>query len=105
MGILGVAGNLFVIVSRMVFREPNRVHSFYIKNLALADLLMGLYLLSIAFHDISFRGEFLAHQYKWRHSWICQYSGMYHFLLLLLFSTLTNPTHPKMISMYLNRAT
>jgi leucine-rich repeat-containing G protein-coupled receptor 7/leucine-rich repeat-containing G protein-coupled receptor 8 len=75
MGLLGVLGNLFVVASRMILREKNRVHSFYIKNLALADLLMGLFLLSIAFHDVKFRGEFLASQQAWRHSFTCQFSG------------------------------
>ncbi len=60
MGLVGVVGNIGVIVSRMVLEKTrkNRVHSFYIKNLAIADLLMGVFLLSIAFHDVSFRGEF-----------------------------------------------
>lgn len=75
MGLVAVVGNLFVIVSRMVLRENNRVHSFYIKNLALADLLMGVFLLSVAVHDVKFRGEFLARQHSWRHSLTCQLSG------------------------------
>jgi len=75
MGIVGLAGNIFVIISRMIIREPNRIHSFYIRNLAGADLLMGVFLLSIAIHDISFRGEFLIHQHEWRHSLTCQLSG------------------------------
>jgi len=75
MGVMAVVGNGFVIVSRMVLREKNRVHSFYIKNLAMADLIMGIFLLCIAFHDVSFRGEFLARQHAWRHSLTCQFSG------------------------------
>lgn len=77
MGLLGVVGNGFVIASRLIFREKNRIHSFYIKNLALADFLMGIFLLSIAFHDVKFRGEFLAHQNSWRHSPICKISGKF----------------------------
>ena len=77
MGLVGVVGNGFVILSRLIVREKNRVHSFYIKNLAAADLLMGLFLLSIAFADVSTRGHFLAHQHAWRHSMTCQWSGMY----------------------------
>jgi hypothetical protein len=75
MGVVGVVGNAFVILSRLLVREKNRVHSFYIKNLAFADLLMGLFLLSIASHDVSFRGHFLAKQHAWRHSLTCQWSG------------------------------
>jgi leucine-rich repeat-containing G protein-coupled receptor 8 len=75
MGILSIVGNLFVIFCRIIIREPNRVHSFYIKNLAAADLLMGIFLLNIAYHDVSFRGHFLAKQHAWRHSLTCQISG------------------------------
>ncbi|KAH7947936.1 hypothetical protein HPB52_017124 [Rhipicephalus sanguineus] len=67
--IIACAGNLLVLVGRVMFREHNEVHSFYIKNLALADLLMGVYLLVIAAHDVRFRGEYIRHDYRWRHSW------------------------------------
>ncbi|OXA60100.1 Relaxin receptor 1 [Folsomia candida] len=76
MGIVGVVGNGFVILSRLLVREKNRVHSFYIKNLAFADLIMGLFLLSIAYHDVLFRGNFLSQQHTWRHSLTCQWSGL-----------------------------
>ncbi|CAN7994956.1 unnamed protein product [Ixodes hexagonus] len=69
-------GNLLVLVGRMVLREQNEVHSFYIKNLALADLLMGVYLIVIASHDVRFRGEYIRHDYHWRHSWGCSASGL-----------------------------
>ncbi|XP_035704191.1 relaxin receptor 2 isoform X2 [Folsomia candida] len=76
MGILSIVGNIFVIFCRMMIREPNRVHSFYIRNLAVADLLMGVFLLSIAAHDVAYRGQFLRYQFQWRHSAMCQISGM-----------------------------
>lgn len=69
-------GNLLVLVGRMLFREQNEVHSFYIKNLALADLLMGVYLIVIAAYDVQFRGEYIRHDYEWRHSWSCSVSGL-----------------------------
>ncbi|XP_064489436.1 relaxin receptor 1-like isoform X2 [Ornithodoros turicata] len=69
-------GNLIVLIGRMLFREQNRVHSFYIKNLAIADLLMGIYLIAIAFNDVRFRGEYIRHDYVWRHSWQCQLFGL-----------------------------
>ncbi|KAL1436175.1 hypothetical protein MTO96_010912 [Rhipicephalus appendiculatus] len=74
--IIACAGNLLVLVGRVMFREHNEVHSFYIKNLALADLLMGVYLLVIAAHDVRFRGEYIRHDYRWRHSWGCSASGL-----------------------------
>ncbi|KAH7938197.1 hypothetical protein HPB49_021547 [Dermacentor silvarum] len=74
--IIACGGNLLVLVGRVMFREHNEVHSFYIKNLALADLLMGVYLLVIATHDVKFRGEYIRHDYRWRHSWGCSASGL-----------------------------
>ncbi|XP_075751929.1 uncharacterized protein LOC142817881 [Rhipicephalus microplus] len=68
-------GNLLVLVGRLVLREPNAVHSFYIKNLALADLIMGVYLFVIASHDVAFRGEYIRYDYRWRRSVGCSVSG------------------------------
>ncbi|XP_075551631.1 uncharacterized protein LOC142585057 isoform X2 [Dermacentor variabilis] len=68
-------GNLLVLVGRLVLREPNAVHSFYIKNLALADLIMGVYLFVIASHDVAFRGEYIRHDLRWRRSVGCSVSG------------------------------
>ncbi|XP_077541670.1 uncharacterized protein LOC144153815 [Haemaphysalis longicornis] len=69
-------GNLLVLVGRLVLREPNAVHSFYIKNLAMADLLMGVYLLVIASHDVMYRGEYIRHDFRWRRSVGCCVSGL-----------------------------
>ncbi|KAH9381845.1 hypothetical protein HPB48_020006 [Haemaphysalis longicornis] len=74
--IVACAGNLLVLVGRVMFREHNEVHSFYIKNLALADLLMGVYLLIIAAHDVRFRGEYIRHDFRWRRSWSCNACGL-----------------------------
>lgn len=52
-----------------------QVHSFFIKNLAFADLLMGIYLFIIAYYDASFRGQYIKHEEAWRHSWQCNFSG------------------------------
>lgn len=53
-----------------------QVHSFFIKNLALADLLMGIYLFIIAYHDTLFRGEYIRHEESWRGSWQCNFCGL-----------------------------
>ncbi|XP_064489431.1 relaxin receptor 2-like isoform X2 [Ornithodoros turicata] len=75
-GTIACLGNLLVLVGRILFREQNEVHSFYIKNLALSDLLMGIYLIVIAFHDVQFRGEYIRHDYVWRHSIGCTLCGL-----------------------------
>ncbi|KAG8182163.1 hypothetical protein JTE90_017117 [Oedothorax gibbosus] len=68
-------GNIAVLVGRFLFVEPNEVHSFYIKNLSLADLLMSLYLFVIGAYDLVFRGEYIHHEENWRHSWQCNMCG------------------------------
>ncbi|XP_054715667.1 relaxin receptor 1-like [Uloborus diversus] len=68
-------GNLAVLVGRLLLSEPNEVHSFYIKNLSLADLLMAAYLFVIAGYDLAFRGEYIHHEARWRHSWQCSLCG------------------------------
>ncbi|XP_063598614.1 G-protein coupled receptor GRL101-like [Penaeus indicus] len=75
MGLMACAGNILVLVGRYVVKEPNRVHSFYIKNLSLSDLLMGVYLFIIAFYDASFRGTYIRHETSWRRSWQCSFCG------------------------------
>lgn len=57
--LLGCFGNLMVIFARCFVSEDNKVHSFFIMNLAVADFLMGLYLLIIGLHDVMFRYDVL----------------------------------------------
>ncbi|XP_045618934.1 relaxin receptor 1 [Procambarus clarkii] len=75
MGVLACAGNLLVLIGRLVVKETNKVHSFYIKNLSLSDLLMGVYLFIIASYDAFFRGSYIRHEYSWRRSWQCNLCG------------------------------
>ncbi|XP_045102397.1 relaxin receptor 1-like [Portunus trituberculatus] len=75
MGVLACVGNLVVLIGRFVVKEPNQVHSFYIKNLSLSDFLMGIYLFVIASYDASFRGAYIRHEYTWRRSWQCSLCG------------------------------
>ncbi|XP_021924752.1 relaxin receptor 2-like [Zootermopsis nevadensis] len=75
MAILACAGNTLVLLGRLVAREPNPVHSLYIKTLALADLLMGVYLMIIAGADWHYRDIYIKHDFQWRHSSICNACG------------------------------
>ncbi|GFY77407.1 g-protein coupled receptor GRL101 [Trichonephila inaurata madagascariensis] len=77
-GAAGLAGleNICVIIGRALQKETNRVHSFYIKHLAIADFLMSLYLFVIAGHDAAYRGEYIHHDASWRHSWKCSLAGI-----------------------------
>ncbi|GIY15682.1 relaxin receptor 1 [Caerostris darwini] len=73
---LACIGNASVVIGRSLMKENNRIHSFYIKNLSVADFLMSLYLFVIAGHDVAFRGEYIRHDVSWRHSWQCTFAGM-----------------------------
>lgn len=101
---IAMIGNCLVIIGRMMMREINvvsvlvfyflppkfqyilssliilfkiiKVHSFFIKNLAMADLLMGIYLLIIAYYDIKFRNYYILHEEEWRLSWQCTFAGV-----------------------------
>ncbi|XP_030850859.1 relaxin receptor 2 isoform X2 [Strongylocentrotus purpuratus] len=97
--LLGCFGNLMVIFARCFVSEDNKVHSFFIMNLAVADFLMGLYLLIIGLHDVMFRGEYIFKDLDWRSGWVCKMCG----LLSLLSSemsvlTLTVITSDRFIS-------
>lgn len=75
MAVLACAGNTLVLLGRLVAREPNPVHSLYIKTLALADLLMGVYLIIIAVADWHYRDIYIKHDFQWRHSSVCNACG------------------------------
>ncbi|XP_022100794.1 relaxin receptor 2-like isoform X2 [Acanthaster planci] len=78
--LLASLGNAFVLLARCFVNEDKKTHSFFIMNLAVADLLMGLYLLIIGIHDVIFRGSYILHDLTWRNSSVCKLSG---FLSLL----------------------
>ncbi|XP_046738344.1 relaxin receptor 2-like [Diprion similis] len=75
MAICACTGNILVLLGRLLARESNAVHSLYIRNLALSDLLMGLYLILIAAADIMYRGCYIDHEEAWRHSFRCNLCG------------------------------
>lgn len=75
MGAVGCSGNIIVLLGRLIAPTNNVVHSLYIRNLALSDLLMGIYLFTIASADHHYRGEYIQHEYDWRHSTLCNICG------------------------------
>lgn len=75
MGAIGCTGNLVVLFGRLLYPTTNVVHSLYIRNLALSDLLMGVYLFTIAGADQHYRGVYLLHEFRWRHSHLCNLCG------------------------------
>ncbi|CAG9854617.1 unnamed protein product [Phyllotreta striolata] len=75
MGAIGCTGNLIVLLCRRFAPKTNIVHSLYLRNLALSDLLMGIYLFIIAAGDSHYRGVYLKFEYNWRHSYTCKLCG------------------------------
>ena len=75
LGMLAFLGNLLVIIWRTVDKEENRVQSCLLTNLAAADLLMGVYLLTIAIMDLRWQGEYFKHDIEWRSGMGCQMVG------------------------------
>ncbi|XP_044763229.1 relaxin receptor 2 [Coccinella septempunctata] len=75
MGGIGCTGNVIVLLSRLIVPTNNAVHSLYLRNLALSDLLMGIYLFTIAGVDHHYRGVYLRYEFVWRHSLMCNVCG------------------------------
>ncbi|KAK9720503.1 Leucine rich repeat [Popillia japonica] len=75
MATVGCVGNIVVLLGRLIIPTNNVVHSLYIKNLSFSDLLMGIYLFTIAGVDQHYRGVYLQHEYNWRHSSLCNICG------------------------------
>ncbi|XP_030562535.1 relaxin receptor 2 [Drosophila novamexicana] len=75
MATLSIAGNLMVLWGRFIYRDENVAVTMVIRNLALADLLMGFYLLIIGVQDFRFRDEYHKVARDWISSWQCKAIG------------------------------
>ncbi|CAH0561783.1 unnamed protein product [Brassicogethes aeneus] len=86
--------NLMVLSGRYIFRDENKSLSLVIRNLAVSDFFMGLYLLMIAIHDVKYRDNYNTEAYNWIKSWGCTLTGMMGMIssevsvLLLLFMSI-----------------
>ena len=76
LGLSALIGNLFVILMRVIVNEDNKVHSFLLTNLAISDLLMGVYLLIVAIKDVQWQGEYFKHDNNWRSGTLCTVTGV-----------------------------
>ncbi|XP_063709223.1 relaxin receptor 2-like [Culicoides brevitarsis] len=76
MASIGIFGNLLVLSGQ--FFGGTRTHAehlTYLRHLAASDLIMGIYLATIATADITFRNVYLEHDEAWRHSMACGICG------------------------------
>lgn len=71
-----LVGNLTVLGGRVLSRDDNKILSLFIRNLAVADLLTGFYLVVVAVKDLEFRSEYHTHAYYWMSSWQCTLTGV-----------------------------
>lgn len=74
--IVTCSGNLMVIVSRFAHRDENRSVSLVIRNLAVSDFFMGIYLGIIGLQDIRFRQNYHLEASKWIQSTECIIAGI-----------------------------
>ncbi|KAJ8026546.1 hypothetical protein HOLleu_31406 [Holothuria leucospilota] len=79
LGLSALLGNTFVLVWRWRTRQresSKRVQTFLIINLAVADFLMGVYMITIAGADLFYRNRYMIHADEWKRSFLCQMSGL-----------------------------
>ncbi|PIK58440.1 hypothetical protein BSL78_04661 [Apostichopus japonicus] len=81
MALSSLSGNIIVILLRLFKRKKpatrrgNTAQPLFIMNLAIADLLMGCYLLMITVADISYRGRYGLFSDIWQNSFFCRLAG------------------------------
>ena len=74
-GISALCGNTFVLFWRNNHLKRNKVQSVLLRNLAMSDMQMGVYMLMIACADIYFGDEFPMAAESWRRSITCKIAG------------------------------
>lgn len=80
--IFATVGNISVIIwwsigSKRSGKQSSKadVQSWFLINLAMADFLMGIYLMIIAIQDTIFQGTYFQHDVDWRSGITCQIAG------------------------------
>ena len=80
-GFLVLLGNAFVIVSTATYFKRNRVlnilgfERLIILNISIADIIIGIYLLTIAIYSVVFSGVYGSMDQEWRSSLRCSIVG------------------------------
>lgn len=76
MAVITCLGNGLVLWGRFTHRDESRAVSMVIRNLAVADLLMGFYLSVIGVQDYRFRENYNSISFAWIGSWGCIGAGI-----------------------------
>ncbi|XP_072034298.1 uncharacterized protein [Amphiura filiformis] len=81
LGVSALIGNAFVVVWRtcgvscLKASKKSSVQSILVSNLAIADLLMGVYMLIIAAADKYYRPRFMEEAHGWKTGIVCNIAG------------------------------
>ena len=77
-GLVTLVGNAAALVYRLIWdREMlKKPYGFFVTNLGVSDLIMGVYLIIIAVKDAAFHGKYVIYDYIWRRSSMCQATGV-----------------------------
>ncbi|XP_055715759.1 relaxin receptor 1 [Phlebotomus papatasi] len=76
MALVTCMGNGLVLWGRFALRDENRAVSMVIRNLAVADMLMGFYLVIISIQDFRYRNRYHEVAQDWASSWNCTLAGL-----------------------------
>lgn len=68
-------GNVLVFIWRTISPHEDKTLSLFVKNLSIADLMMGIYLCAIGWQDWKFQDNFGCHAIEWMSSWTCTAIG------------------------------
>ena len=74
-GIISLIGAVLVLVWRTYFKERNIAQSIMLMHVAVADGLMGVYLLVVGIMDAVWSGVYYLHDFQWRTGLPCQIVG------------------------------
>ena len=74
-GLNAIGGNMFVLCRKKKTTDKNKIQTFLLRNLAMSDLLMGVYMLLIASADIYFGKYFPMRAEAWRSGITCRIAG------------------------------
>ena len=79
---LSLLGNVFCLVVRVCVQRTAATSGFhvFVTNLSMADLLMGVYMVTIGVADSVFRGQYLFYDETWKHSLACKVAGFFSLL-------------------------
>ncbi|XP_063960659.1 G-protein coupled receptor GRL101-like [Lytechinus pictus] len=82
MGLLAIGGNgaVLFIRTRDKKKHKNKVQNTMISSLAMADILMGLYMIIITSADLEYGNKFYLSAPQWRNSNLCRFAGFLGFL-------------------------